>query len=514
MWGIQRRLAAVFVVLICGSSIGVAAARADSAWSPNRSIFSVDGSGMTANGGVLYDQGRPCSGGLDGCDLKSGLTLLNTLAPCSPDSKIACISKVEASEDGSSWVAGSYEGERSKAWPLYAFPADEEAGFGASRMTNLYSFAGLRHDQGTLFEVDPKIQAEVKSGSPISITTLSSKVFGVYQNGENKYRPNHESGAPGSDWVKSDPGCLFQPDGANVCWRYASQTTPLHFRLSLVLPTMPDGWVTGRIVNPDISFSASGEGQLKNLVVVSGQAVTVPAFEAQYFADNVSDKETWQQLSTVIPLPWDDVSRGIQVEPNQIDAYLSYVAIDSSLNKATSETDEWTSNLSWTPSNIAGSGCERQGFEGFVGSNALVYGSALPVFDKANQVLDYRMSSPHFLTNGKVLAGAYSLLVDQAIAKCIWGVTGELGQATLSVTDSEGVPSTMVTSLGISNGKVHFQATGFNFSEVRLKAKITAAKPSVTTVKKITCVTLKKPLRTKIISGLNPKCPSGYKAKG
>lgn len=552
------------LAILCFTLLLVATAPSHSAHAAdapvNRGLFSVDGTGLatSANGGTLYRPSvtapgsisyTPCVGGLSQCHLSESLRLVNTLAPCEITPQVACIKSVFASEDGNTWTTGTYRGERSGPWSSYAFPGVTEAGFGPAKDTNLYSFEGLTKGDSRLFEVDPKIEADVFESKPIDLRFLSSKIIEVVTS-DTRPKPwsPHVSGVSGSQELNLSP-CLFQSDFVDVCWQPAKLSSPTYFRLTLDLPVMPSGWVTGRLVNPAFDFRRISNGSLTSEVEMTGQAITVPKIAAQYWSDNAQDKATWDLITAAwakLNWPfnvWDSISKGMQLEPTNIDLFLAAAGIDASVNQAASDTDEWVTNLrfnatvAYSGCQVSGSGAPSDDFKGFVGSNALVYENELPRFDPATQELTYRMAAPHLQSDGKPLLGTYSLLVTEAQAKCIWGISGSLGKATVSVSDSDGSTNTVVSDLGIRNGVVHFQASGFGYSEVKIASGFAAPKPTAPSsasgsggsssgssgsveaniatpvAKSIICLRIKKPVKTKIVSSISPKCPAGYKLK-
>jgi hypothetical protein len=59
------------------------------------------------------------------------------------------------------------------------------------------------------------------------------------------------------------------------------------------------------------------------------------------------------------------------------------------------------------------------------------------------------------------------------------------------------------TTMSQRNGWLYFSASGFHFSAPTIKVKLNSEK-----ILKITCV---KGKTKKLVTGTNPKCPSGYK---
>ena len=509
---IKSLLSALAVAVLIPQLVAGPALAADPSSASNRNIWSVDTGGLAYQNGLLLNHGSPCTNGFDTCSADAGLTVVNDLAPCEPQSVIACIASVEASTDGTNWVPGVYQGARAASWPYYAFPAHPELGIGAANQSNLYTFDGISHDQGNLFEVNPWMQAEIQTGQPISITQISTKVTGVVNDPvPNVAFTQHVVGQSGAEWLATMSNCLVDFTQSTTCWRTTKQTTPVSFRVSLALPSQPSGWVTGRLTAPSVQFgNEQTNPDLPYQVTVAGGSVTTPAVSASYFQDNSADFDMWNKLAGQFTgMDWSPNSMGTALSPTDIDRFLAMAAIDPNINKATFQTDEWVSNLSWAPSQPAGVGCAApSGFAGFVGSNALVFSSAVPTFNPSTGSLDYRIAAPHRLPDGTVLSGKYSLLLDEAYAKCIWGVTGSIGTPTVTVTDSDPTVTPPTVNFVNTNGFVQIDVSGFNFSNVHIATKFGVVKKTVKTTK---CMFKKNHKKTKTVKG--SKCPTGWVKK-
>ena len=109
--------------------------------------------------------------------------------------------------------------------------------------------------------------------------------------------------------------------------------------------------------------------------------------------------------------------------------------------------------------------------------------------------------------------------------------------ATVEVLSEDGEQSVATSSLGIENGFLRLSATGFHYSAPTIKVKFEQPKPLVTptpiqsspstpgtptpqiTAQAATKVIISKTIlcikgkSIKKISGINPKCPFGYKKK-
>ena len=110
-----------------------------------------------------------------------------------------------------------------------------------------------------------------------------------------------------------------------------------------------------------------------------------------------------------------------------------------------------------------------------------------------------------------VFSGLYSMMITREYAKCIWGLTSPVFNASVQVVDQDGVVSTAVTTIGIDDQFVRFSATGFTFSKKIMKVKFFKTKKELDQSKKrsITCVKNRKVSRFVGVAS----CPKGFKVK-
>ncbi len=174
----------------------------------------------------------------------------------------------------------------------------------------------------------------------------------------------------------------------------------------------------------------------------------------------------------------------------------------------------------------------NNGIAGFVNTNATSYMSGPPTYNSADQSLSYQVAAPHFTTDGSEFQGLYSLQIRADTARCIFNLSDAPVKATVSVTSSDGIEQTVATSVNLKDDFYYFQASGFHFSAPTIKLKLfnSAAVPSAsptptastspskdvsqvrpTAPRKIIVFNCVKGKVVKKVSGVNPKCPSGYK---
>jgi hypothetical protein len=165
----------------------------------------------------------------------------------------------------------------------------------------------------------------------------------------------------------------------------------------------------------------------------------------------------------------------------------------------------------------------KTGVGGMVSTNATVYSSGPPAFNETTQSLDYKVAAPHFTSKGDVFRGYYNLKITAETARCIYNFKPIPIQATISVVSDAGEKVVGTTIVKSDDEWVELTAANFEFSSPTLRVRFsesvnrpeTAVTPAATPVAKskkttVTCVKVK---LSKKVSGVNPKCPTGYKKK-
>jgi hypothetical protein len=169
----------------------------------------------------------------------------------------------------------------------------------------------------------------------------------------------------------------------------------------------------------------------------------------------------------------------------------------------------------------------KTGIGGMVSTNATVYSSGPPAFNEATQSLDYKVAAPHFTSKGDVFRGYYNLKITAETARCIYNFKPIPMQATISVVSDSGEKVVGTTIVKSDDEWVELTAANFEFSSPTLRVKFSEDKskaevavspsptpsPSSMVVTKKSSITCTKGKVSKKVSGVNPKCPTGYKKK-
>jgi hypothetical protein len=141
---------------------------------------------------------------------------------------------------------------------------------------------------------------------------------------------------------------------------------------------------------------------------------------------------------------------------------------------------------------------------------------ATPVWNSGAKTLTWTVAAPHFSVGGSTVnKGFYKALIPVADAALLWGLTSPNDAATallISVT-SDGTSSSVATSsISVKGGNIIVSSTNFNFSKPTFKlSKNPKYQPSA--VKKKATIRCVRGKTIRRVTGINPRCPAGYKRK-
>ena len=281
------------------------------------------------------------------------------------------------------------------------------------------------------------------------------------------------------------------------------------------------GWFYGRILQPEIkSTSVSDE---ETIVRISGAPITTHVAQGkttydQYAALQASTASGLPRVGPTSPKIFLGATYGFANGAGAMKAWrlLSPLMNQRAVTSASAFTLSTTKNSSLL-TDYYPQGCQAsESTDGVVTTNATMYNPAPPIYDAKDSSLNFEVGSPHLDSVGQVIQGFYSLVVSAKIAKCIWGSDLTGSKATVRIINDAGQTQVSTSVLKVLNGFYYFHISGFTYStkkiSIRLAPTSTATPTPVATpvVKKITCTNGK---LKKIISGVKPVCPKGYKIK-
>ena len=442
------------------------------------------------------------------------LWISNSLGPCNTDVSIPCIEEVFARNPNTEWLRGNFSRYLDNYRPG-SFGAMPQYQLGEQHDRNLYTFPGLTNDPDQLFVIQPLLQTKVVrqvlyGAEKLNVSLHAVKKISDWVPRLSKYPLNHSSS---EEYEKVLLTCTFMHDFKSGCWDYVSNPLSNQFKLVLRLPSVPSGWLTGRLYSPEIKFKFIPGASQPYRVTLIGSPIPTPAITKVYFSDDLEDKSTCNIIVTEKKLPWNcDTSFFATIFYHQITEYQNLKNKIPELDIATKIIDDLQIKIYFHDKKLPKSSgfCKSDQFVGFVSSNALTYDKN-PTFDVALKSLDYMVGGPHFMPDNSVFSGLYSMILTKDYAKCIWGLSNPVFNASVQVVDQDGVVSTAVTTISVDEEFIRFSATGFTFSTKIMKVKFLETKKELDQSKKksITCVKNKKVSRFVGVAS----CPKGFKIK-
>ena len=382
-----------------------------------------------------------------------------------------------------------------------------------------------------------------------------------------------------------DPKCIWTENG--TCGVEVAFPKDAKVKLTIHLGNYLTSWLHGRLTEPTVDISAITKTQ--NRLVVEAAPVLTPSATALVPSTQVSPNiaNNFRDPSGYLP-PGEISMMTTASSDGAIKNFLDFEKFFA--DKATSLTDTW-SFRSINPLEVAsGALGGLSGFGGFGGfgaasdstglgasaakclpqatsilgavagansttaligmvtTNALTYESGPPKFEDG--FLNYKVAGVHSNPDGSDFIGKYDLVMDGAIARCLYGFGAKVPiSATVSIVSTDAGSRVQSTLFKDDGNWIRLGAYGFTFSTPTLKIKLAqggAAGPaspsepvkaavkeesaptpkqevasnSTTTTsavgvkkvvtKSISCV---KGKIVRKISGSNPKCPSGFKKK-
>lgn len=457
------------------------------------------------------------------------------LPPCSADIDVNCISSAYAIDESNNKIVGKFVRFVAEG-VLGEYPANTKYNLPQGKgQGSIWNFPGLKNGAGNedyyvgaLFESWASFgggrifENFYPSRMVTAITPVETKLgaFGVNfasdsTNKSNDGSPNGGVGYGNTSQDQTWNDCVVTETGK--CYMAADFPTGYRFGITLKLGATLKGWFHGRIYKPVISTKTSSVGGAEELTI-EALPVVVPTLKEK------------MPTSAITPQLREFLSN------NEVSNGFGYIIPESSGEAAFNHTRLWipvvkdkatTSHSYWSVRTLEQindpiiANCTKSdgALSGVVTTNALVYHSGPPSFEKSTQNLDYKVLSTHYSANGDVAKGTYDLIMSSTVARCIYGFTNAPISASLTILSEDGSPQVATQTINEKNGWLTLSANGFTYSSPTIAVKLTQDKSAVATptpkapawaqgTKVITCA---KGKTKKKVTAVNPKCPSGYK---
>ena len=330
-----------------------------------------------------------------------------------------------------------------------------------------------------------------------------------------------------------------------TCAQRESLPKDIKFSLKFKLSVPIDGWLHGRASNVEAIISS--DNKMNQELTISANPVQVPTLFGWIPKESTPEdlKNFYAAMPTgllnmgsgycqnyAICLPYQAPSLLRSTDPSPPGVKEIALWLPILKDKAVVAPTIW--NIRSMEGQIQNScSLNRNSVLGIVSTNATSYLSGPPTFNTSTGTLDYLVLAPHYLQDDSVFLGSYDLAINSDLARCIYGFTSAPIQASISVVSANGQTQVATTSLLEKNGFILLSAKGFEFSNPTLKVTLSQEKnvqvqnttpvpvsnsvivtPKIegkASISKKTTITCTKGKATKKVTGINPKCPVGYK---
>lgn len=301
--------------------------------------------------------------------------------------------------------------------------------------------------------------------------------------------PGSYSGDFSGNWAwKSPPkNCLFvETNGCGIRQPFS----PIdRLSLSLRLSSSQTGWLSGRLGDPTIVVTKATSST--NNLTISAAPVEVAHVQA------------WTDSPTPEMMAFSQNYMGGQIIDWRLDVGLPFLDLYRNFlhDTATKAIQTWSVTDGFgQPANKCLQ--SNDSFVGLVSTNATVYQPGAPEFN--GDSLNYQVGSMHFLPNGELNRGRYSLLLNSKAARCLYGFKAAPIQAVVSIYREAGTTEVATTTMTESGGYIKLLANNFTFSNPKINVKFIQA-----TNRKSPELKCFKGKVIRIISGKN--CPKGFR---
>ena len=165
---------------------------------------------------------------------------------------------------------------------------------------------------------------------------------------------------------------------------------------------------------------------------------------------------------------------------------------------------------------------DKTKLHGLVVTNAPIYENGPPEFKDGS--LNYRVAGVHNNLDGSEFKGRYTYIVRSDTARCYYGFSAAPIEARVEVVSANNTSQVASVLVSEKDGFIKLQADNFTFSSPTIKMKLSQATevaqakpvelaPTKAVPQKSSVITCIKGKISKKVSGVSPKCPSGYKKK-
>ena len=530
---------------------GINLADIDFAVSSLSSLEAMTGDGTTPE--ATMTSRTPCQKiGSAGCEANKYFQYNALLGYCDSSLTTDCVTKVFAKDENGKEIVGKFV-ESYPGTTEYTYPGDPSIGLPTGSSSFIVDFPELPHQGGTQYLVVVYLQGSRGfNESQFHIENFNSAIFAVSKIAGNYSMPRPEpqmrpdlklrgrsisaGGFNRDQSISRRSACVKTAAvGCLVPWSMPLNAT---FGYSLKLHEKVKGWLHGRLYDAQADITSASDGD--QLLTIQGKPSLIPGIYAWFKKDDYpaplkkyygtqdivsvnSNGLGWQSTDGKTNngpdgLPYSILKEGFGYDENSFKEVLAW--IDSVGDKATYARTAW-SIRSMESQQYEQCMKGSDSLSGIVTTNSTMYIGNPPTFNRADQTLDYKVISPHFLPNGTEFKGSYDLVIKSDVARCIYGFSSAPISATISVISSDGTAQVATTLVREKDGWLSLSAKNFTFSSPTVKVSLTQASSQVSkpttaaqpAAPKKTSIVCGKGSKIKMVTAVKPVCPSGWKKK-
>ena len=479
------------------------------------------------------------------------------IAQCSTPNQLDCIVEFGTANDTDIKTLGAFVG----TFPTVGrnqFVGDSAVKLPSGGAPTLWNLASLPHAGGTTYMVQVQSRGQMQGGSFL-LADFNIEIQPI-ELVPDVCIPNQGSGAQCEE--NSGPGYYDVPISAieydengselpretkvgnasrvsmttfdcvllaeDKCARRHAFPTGTRLYIKVRLSQTPTGWLHGRISQPTVTLTPLTGTAVE--LTVSAAAVNTPVIaQAQPFSTLPTDLQQAYQATG----GFNGGNAGTRNRPT----FTSTPDIRNAISQPSSSSatgmaellmwlphinDTATANIgTWTVRSLSAgeltgaTSCfvNSTQLNGLVMTNATQYSAGPPIFDKAAGSLEYKVAAPHYTSGGNVFTGTYDLIMRSDVARCLYGFSKAPLNASISVTDNDGVATVATKLVSEKDGWLRISAYGFGFSNPTIKVNLTQVESPATkkVVAKKTTITCKKGKSVKKVTAIKPVCPKGFK---
>ena len=496
---------------------------------PGMQIFNSDGTSNLP---------KVCNGVKDpGCAQAIGFTYHAVFPVCDEMRKLDCIEALWAEIDGKRVLGKFLEHIPAKPTTPYSDEGSRDLILGST--PSVWQIPGVTHGGGKDTYVVNTLIAQATESVDSTVQFGTGGKFSAGISPVNVVGGNYPAVIAGREHPTGDEYRVCATSGDNKCALKQSFPVGIRFGLSIKMSQPPLGWLHGRFKAP-VAALEKIQGGVR--ISLTGEPVQIPfiagmfpltdysvEFQKSHREDNglVLMKKRGGTAATYGLNPGVAGENNFVYQPSLSGTTSSLrLVLPLTKDKSAAEPSIWkVSTLAYFENYSAGicvKGANK--LAGIVSTNSTTYSDGPPNLDPNTKTLDYELASAHYTSRGEEFLGTYDLVLDAQVARCIYGFSKTPTSATVSIVKDGAVEKVSTTTLMEKDGWLSLAAYGFTFSSPKISVKLNQA-PEEAPAKVISAAptnpVLKKPASKtisclrgsskKIVKGVNPKCPKGYK---